>query len=453
MQANVAEPDTIAAVATPPGVGGIGVVRVSGARVPAIAKAVVDTRLAPRQALLTNFRDKGGHAIDRGLALYFPAPASYTGEHVLELQGHGGPVVMDLVLARVLELGARLARPGEFSERAFLNDKLDLAQAEAVADLIESGSREAARAAMRSLQGEFSRRIQTLSEALIGLRVHVEAALDFPAEDIDFLDDHALVQRCAEIRRQVQACSASAQQGVLLNEGMTVVITGAPNVGKSSLINCLAGFDTAIVTAVPGTTRDVLRERIHIQGMPLHIVDTAGLQETSDVVEQEGIKRAWAQIAQADLILLVTDAARPGDKAPDAIRARLPTGVPCDIVRNKIDLCEEPAGIVDTDAAACVSLSAKYGTGVELLRERMLQRMGYRQSEAGTLIARRRHLHALHYAEQHLDAAHAQLADCADAALIAEELKLAQRSLGEIVGEFTSDELLGRIFSTFCIGK
>ncbi|MDH3713336.1 MAG: tRNA uridine-5-carboxymethylaminomethyl(34) synthesis GTPase MnmE [Gammaproteobacteria bacterium] len=449
----MAELDTIAAIATPAGVGGIGIVRISGTRVPEIAQQVLARPAAARQAVLTNFLDSHGNAIDQGLALYFPAPASYTGEHVLELHGHGGPVVLDLLLAMVLKHGARLARPGEFSERAFLNDKLDLAQAEAVADLIESGSREAARAAMRSLRGEFSERIRSLSQALIEMRVQVEAALDFADEDIDFLDDETLVHRCAQVHARVSECFASAQQGVLLSEGMTVVITGAPNVGKSSLINCLAGFDTAIVTDVPGTTRDVLRERIHVDGMPLHIVDTAGLQETADLVEQEGIKRAWAQIEQADLILLVTDATRPVDNLHAEIQARLPAGVPCDIVRNKIDLCDELPGVYDAGAETVISISAKYGTGIELLRERMLECMGYRHNDADTLIARRRHLQALQHTEEHLASAQTQMQARADAGLIAEELRLAQRYLGEILGEFTTDDLLGRIFSTFCIGK
>lgn len=449
----MAEPDTIAAVATPPGVGGIGIVRISGTRVPDITRTVLGHQAPPRKALLTKFLDTNGEAIDQGLALYFPAPASYTGEHVLELHGHGGPVVMDLLLARVLELGARLARPGEFSERAFLNDKLDLAQAEAVADLIESGSREAARAAMRSLQGDFSARIKALSDGLMELRVQVEATLDFADEDIDFLDDETLVQRCAAVHARVGECHAGAQQGVLLNEGMTVVITGAPNVGKSSLINCLAGFDTAIVTDVPGTTRDVLRERIHIRGMPLHIVDTAGLQQTTDIVEQEGIKRAWAQIEQADLILLVIDATQPDENLHAEIKVRLPADVPCDIVRNKIDLCDELPGVDDAGEHAVVSISARYGDGIELLCERLLQRMGYRHNDAGTVIARRRHLQALQQTGEHLASALAQLQARDDAGLIAEELRLAQRCLSEIVGEFTSDDLLGQIFSTFCIGK
>ncbi len=449
----MAEPDTIAAVATPPGVGGIGIVRLSGPRVPAIAQAVAGRAIAPRRAQLATFRDADGTAIDQGLALYFPAPASYTGEHVLELQGHGGPVVMDLLLARVVGLGARLARPGEFSERAFLNGKLDLAQAEAVADLIESGSRAAARAAMRSLQGEFSTRIEALSEALIALRVHIEAALDFADEDIDFLGDETLLHRSADLQARIAACLTGAEQGVLLNEGMTVVITGAPNVGKSSLINCLAGFEAAIVTDVPGTTRDVLRERIHVRGLPLHIVDTAGLQETADVVEQEGIRRAWEQIERADLILLVTDATHPAGRAPDAIQAQLPAAVPVEIVRNKIDLCDEPPGVEDNGATPVVSISAKHGTGVDLLRERLLQRMGYRHNEAGALIARRRHVSSLRQAQAHLREAHALLAARGDAGLIAEALQLAHRRLGEIVGEFTNDDLLGRIFSTFCIGK
>ncbi len=336
--------DTIAAIATPPGRGGIGVVRVSGPLSAAIAEAVCSALPSPRQAAFRRFRASNGETLDQGIALYFPAPRSFTGEDVLELQGHGGPVVMDLLLKRVVELGARLARPGEFSERAFLNDKLDLAQAEAVADLIASTTAEAARAALHSLQGDFSQRIHALVEALIQLRLYIEAAIDFPEEEIDFLADGVIAARLQKLRERLTALQAAAGQGRLLRDGMTVVIAGRPNAGKSSLLNQLAGRETAIVTDIPGTTRDVLRELISIDGMPLHIIDTAGLRDSPDVIEQEGVRRAWAEIGNADRILLLVDD-REGFAAEDhTVREQLPTATGVTVIYNKIDLSgREPA--------------------------------------------------------------------------------------------------------------
>ncbi len=439
------ELDTIAAIATPPGRGGIGVVRVSGPAAEELAVALCNRVLPERRAVLSGFRAADGSLIDRGLALLFRAPHSFTGEHVLELHGHGGPVVMDMLLARVVELGARQARPGEFSERAFLNDRLDLAQAEAVADLIESASEEAARAAMRSLQGEFSERVRRLGEQLVQLRAYLEAALDFADEDLDLLADPEVRERVERLDAQLAQTLSMARQGVVLGEGLTVVIAGAPNVGKSSLVNRLAARDTAIVTSVPGTTRDVLRERIHIGGLPLHILDTAGLRSSDDPVEREGIARAWRHIDEADLVVLVGDAT----ERDAALRARLPPHVPVLEVRNKIDLTDEAPARAD----GRVSLSALTGAGLDLLREELHARAGYRPAETGVLSARRRHLVALEAARAHLGRAASSLREHGDSALIAEELALAHRRLGEITGEFTSEDLLGEIFSRFCIGK
>ncbi|HXH03998.1 MAG TPA: tRNA uridine-5-carboxymethylaminomethyl(34) synthesis GTPase MnmE [Candidatus Competibacteraceae bacterium] len=445
--------DTIAAIATPPGRGGVGIVRVSGPAVPAITTALLGALPQPRYASFRRFRDAQGRAIDEGLALYFPAPHSYTGESVLELHGHGGPVVMDLLLERVLELGARLARPGEFTERAFLNDRLDLAQAEAVADLIDAGTREAARAALGSLEGAFSQRVQALVEGLIELRVYVEAAIDFPEEELDFLADGQIQARLDALRGALAELLASAHQGRLLRDGMTVVIAGRPNAGKSSLLNALAGFDAAIVTDIPGTTRDVLRERISIDGMPLHVVDTAGLREAADVVEREGIRRAWAEIERADRVLVVIDQSTAEPAAEAELLARLPPGLGVTRVYNKIDLSGHAPALEEPDGAhAAVYLSAQSGAGLDLLRRHLKRCMGYQSSGTGLFSARRRHLDALRRAGECLERAAGQLAVRAGE-LVAEELRLAQQALGEITGELTSDELLGRIFSSFCIGK
>ena len=444
---------TIAALATPPGRGGIGVIRVSGPLAATIAREILGEVPRPRRALLRTFRDAAGQAIDTGLALYFSSPASFTGEDVLELHGHGGPVVMDMLLARILQLGARMAEAGEFSRRAFLNDKLDLAQAEAIADLIDSGSVEAARAALRSMQGEFSVAVNSLTEAVTETRMHVEAAIDFPEEEIDFLADTALraridgaIELCAQI-------AARARQGALLREGMTVVIAGRPNAGKSSLLNRLAGYDAAIVTAIPGTTRDVLRERIAIDGMPLHIADTAGLRDEADIVEAEGIRRARQEMTRADRILYVVDGQRGAAPADvDRELAALPSDVPVTLVINKIDLLALTSRYEQSQPPR-LYVSAITGEGMDLLREHLKECMGFQGADAGTISARRRHLDALARADRHLQEARRQLLEQRAGELMAEELRQAQQALAEITGEFTSDDLLGRIFSTFCIGK
>lgn len=445
--------DTIAAVATPPGRGGVSIVRLSGPAVPQIAPQLLGHLPAPRFAALRTFLGEDATPLDSGIALYFPAPASFTGEDVLELHAHGGPIITDLLLARVLGLGARLARPGEFSRRAFLNDKLDLTQAEAIADLIDSGSVEAARAALRSMQGEFSDAVRSLTEAVIEARMHVEAAIDFPEEEIDFLAD---TQLHARVHNAITLCTqiiANARQGALLREGMTIVIAGKPNAGKSSLLNRLAGYSAAIVTDIPGTTRDILRERIHIDGMPLHILDTAGLRDETDVVEAEGIRRARDEMQKADRILYVVDAtAGASAQAIEAEICSLPSRVPVSIVINKIDLI----GVIsryEQSSPPRIELSATSGEGMDLLRQHLKECVGFQGAEAGTLSARRRHLDALAQAVRHLSEAAHQLKERRAGELVAEELRQAQRALNEITGEFTSDDLLGRIFSSFCIGK
>ncbi|MAT66510.1 MAG: tRNA uridine-5-carboxymethylaminomethyl(34) synthesis GTPase MnmE [Gammaproteobacteria bacterium] len=443
--------DTIAAIATPAGRGGVGIVRLSGPDVPQIATDWLGRLPAPRRAELHSFRATDGSAIDQGIALYFPAPHSFTGEHVLELHGHGGPVVMDLLLARALELGARLARPGEFSERAFLNDKLDLAQAEAIADLIDSATAEAARAAVRSLEGEFSNRIHELVEGLIQLRMYVEAAIDFPEEEIDFLADAGITDRLRRLTEQFDELQAGARQGRLLREGMRLVIAGRPNAGKSSLLNALAGRESAIVTPIAGTTRDVLREHIQIDGMPLHVIDTAGLRESEDEVEREGVRRAWHEIEQADRLLLVIDSRAGFTEEDQAILDRLPHALAHTLVWNKVDLTDDAPGL-DAERNE-VRLSAATGAGLEPLREHLKACMGYVNAEAGGFIARRRHLDALTRARQHLEQGREALQVHRAGELMAEELRLAQTALGEITGEFSSDDLLGRIFTSFCIGK
>ncbi len=447
------EADTIAAIATPPGRGGVGIVRVSGPRAAAIAAAMLQQMPRPRRAEYLPFVDAEGAVIDEGIALYFPAPNSFTGEDVLELQGHGGPVVMDLLLAAVLKQGARIAQPGEFSQRAFLNDKIDLAQAEAIADLIDSASEQAARAALRSLQGEFSQRIHELVEALVMLRMFVESAIDFPEEEIDFLAEGDVVGRLRTIREQLLAVQASARQGNLLREGMTIVLAGQPNAGKSSLLNALAGREAAIVTEIPGTTRDVLREYVHIDGMPLHVIDTAGLRDSEDPVEREGVRRAWAEIERADGVLLIVDARDGVTAADQAIVQRLPSQLPLTLVYNKIDLTNTAADIQREGAATHIRLSAMNGTGLDLLRGHLKQMMGYQSVGEHGFTARRRHLDALNRAAEHLEAGLAQLQQFHAGELVAEELRIAQEALGEITGAFDADELLGRIFSSFCIGK
>jgi tRNA modification GTPase len=445
-------PDTIAAIATPPGRGALGVVRVSGPETPRIAAAVLGALPAPRSACLRRFLEADGSPIDLGLALYFPDPASFTGETVLELQCHGGAFVLDRLLERVLALGARAARPGEFTERAFLNGKMDLAQAEAVADLIDAGSAAAARAAVRSMQGEFSVRIHGVQSLLTELRAFVEAAIDFPDDEIDFLSESALGERLRALFAAFDALAAAARQGVLLREGLHVVIAGKPNAGKSSLLNRLVGEDIAIVTALPGTTRDVLRQQVHIDGLPVILIDTAGLRAPADPAEEEGIRRAWAETRRADRVLYVRDASLTDDALPEQLEG-LPPHVPITWVGNKIDLLGMPPRVEVRAGATQVYLSARTGEGLELLRAHLKSSAGYDSPGSGTVSARRRHLDALDRARALVERAAETLRSERAFELFAEELRLAQRALGEITGEFTSEDLLGKIFGNFCIGK
>jgi len=450
--------ETIAAVATAQGRGGVGIVRVSGPLAGQLAQAICQRQLQPRYAHYGPFFADAQQVLDEGLALYFPGPNSFTGEDVLELQGHGGPVVLDLLLRRCVQLGARLARPGEFSERAFLNDKLDLAQAEAIADLIEASSEQAARNALRSLQGEFSRRVHGLTERLISLRIYVEAAIDFPEEEIDFLADGHVLGLLDGVRADLDGVLREAGQGALLRDGMTVVIAGRPNAGKSSLLNALAGREAAIVTEIAGTTRDVLREHIHIDGMPLHVVDTAGLRATEDQVERIGVERALKAIGEADRILLVVDATAPEADDPFALWPEFldqrPDPAKVTLIRNKADLSGEAIVLeACNDGHITISLSARSTEGLDLLREHLKACMGYEQTAESSFSARRRHLEALRQAATHLEHGHAQLTLAGAGELLAEDLRMAQQALGEITGAFSSDDLLGRIFSSFCIGK
>jgi len=442
--------DIIAAVATAPGRAGIGIVRISGARLADFCERIVNRRLTPRRAILADFLGAEGDVIDRGIALFFAAPHSYTGEDVLELQGHGGPVVLQLLLRRCLELGARLAEPGEFTRRAYLNDKLDLAQAEAVADLIDASTARAAQCALRSLQGAFSERIEGLTRSLIELRALAEATLDFPEEDIEFLQRPDAEERLTAIRTELAKVQQASQQGSLLREGMHVVLAGRPNVGKSSLLNRLAGEDLAIVTEIPGTTRDAIRQSINVSGVPAHIIDTAGLRDSTDPVEKLGIARTWAAIERADLVLLVIDASGGETGGDEAILTRLPGSLPCIRVMNKIDLIARAPAAEHRDGTPVVWLSAKTGEGIELLRRALLEAVGWQGEGEGLFMARERHLQALSAAQGHLERA-AQVARQPE--LLAEELRLAQVALGAITGEFTADDLLAEIFSRFCIGK
>ncbi|MCY1265452.1 tRNA modification GTPase MnmE [compost metagenome] len=450
--------ETIAAVATAQGRGGVGIVRVSGPRARIIGITLSGREPAPRHAHYGPFHADDGEVIDEGLLLYFPGPNSFTGEDVLELQGHGGPVVMDMLLQRCLELGARQARPGEFSERAFLNDKLDLAQAEAIADLIEASSAQAARNAVRSLQGEFSRRVHGLTEKLIQLRIYVEAAIDFPEEEIDFLADGHVLGQLDQVRDELAGVLREAGQGALLRDGMTVVIAGRPNAGKSSLLNALAGREAAIVTDIAGTTRDVLREHIHIDGMPLHVVDTAGLRSTEDHVEKIGVERALKAIGEADRVLLVVDNTAPEAADPFALWPEFlderPSPARVTLIRNKADLSTSPIGIEQSaDGHVTLTLSARSGDGLDLLREHLKACMGFEQTAESSFSARRRHLEALRKAGECLEHGRSQLTLSGAGELLAEDLRMAQQALGEITGAFSSDDLLGRIFSSFCIGK
>jgi tRNA modification GTPase len=448
----MSDTDTIAAIATPPGRGGVGIIRISGVDCQRIGGRILSQLPPHRHAQYQPFHALDGSVIDEGIAIYFPGPHSFTGEDVLELQAHGGPVILDMLLSECLQAGARLARPGEFSERAYLNDKLDLAQAEAIADLIDASSEQAARAAVRSLQGEFSKRINDLLTELIELRMYIEAAIDFPEEEVDFLADQQLQQRMQQLDQHLQALLQATQQGALLHEGMTVVIAGQPNAGKSSLLNALAGIDRAIVTHVPGTTRDVLHEHIQLNGLPVHIIDTAGLRQTDDEVEKIGIERAWTEIEKADRILLVIDD-RDGLTDEDKhIQQQLPTGPGLTVVRNKCDLSGKPPSI-QTEPVTEICLSAKFQQGLDLLRQHLMDCVGYQASGEGEFIARRRHLHALQKTAAHVAESYKQLTQAKAGELAAEELRTAQQHLSTITGEFSSDDLLGKIFSSFCIGK
>ena len=442
--------DTIAAIASAPGAAGVGVLRVSGPAAPAIAQTLLGRAPQPRHAHFAAFRDGAGELIDRGLLLYFPAPASYTGEHVLELQGHGSAVLLDALLRRCCELGARLARPGEFTERAFLNGKLDLAQAEAVADLIAARSQAGARAALQSMEGVFSRKVGALLQALIALRVHIEAAIDFPEEEIDFLADPAITAQLAKLRRELADLLREAQRGVRLNDGLKVAIIGRPNAGKSSLLNALAGSDRAIVTPIAGTTRDVLRESLSLDGIVLELTDTAGLRDTEDEVEREGVRRAHGELQRADVALLVTAAAHAG--ADLAFFAALPSQVERIVLVNKIDRDGLAAHDEWRESVYWLWASARTGDGLDLLRDHLKHVAGAGSGE-GAFSARRRHVLALQSVRDHLDRTAAILATTRAGELAAEELRQAQHALGEITGHYSSDDLLGAIFSSFCIGK
>jgi len=442
--------DTIAAIATPPGNGGVGIIRISGTLVTEISKQLLNKSLIPRYALFSSFLDADGSIIDSGISLYFPAPASYTGEDILELQGHGGSVVLDMLLRRVISLGARLANPGEFTERAFLNNKLDLAQAEAVADLIESSTEQSVRSAQKSMQGVFSAQVNELVTELTELRIYVEAAIDFVDEEIDFLTDGVVENRLIRLLQGIQKIQKTAQQGRLLRDGMTVVLAGKPNAGKSSLLNALAGHEAAIVTDIAGTTRDVLRERIQLDGMPLHIIDTAGLRESGNSIEKEGIRRAHEEIRKADKILLLIDAREP--ETEDLLKT-LPANIDITKVYNKIDLLSIAPEIRQTEVGYSCYLSIKTGEGMDLLKQHLKQSVGFNEATGNVFIARRRHIEALRKSYESVASALNQLQVSQAGELVAEDLRQAQMSLAEITGTVTSDDLLGKIFSSFCIGK
>lgn len=451
--------DTIVAIATAPGRGGVGILRLSGERALSIGRELTGKNFKPRHAHFARIRDASGRFLDSGIALYFPAPHSFTGEDVVELQAHGGPVIMDLLLSACIAAGARQARPGEFSERAYLNDKLDLTQAEAIADLINSTTEQAALNASRSLQGEFSRQINTLVELVTQLRVYVEAAIDFPEEEIDFIEDGQVRARLQGIVMQLESVLDAARQGTLVQEGMKLVIAGRPNAGKSSLLNALSGQDTAIVTPIEGTTRDVLREHIQIDGLPLHIVDTAGLRDSGDAVEREGIRRAWTEMETADHILLVVDGSDPAHDSDDPaiiwpeIQQHLTREIPVTVVHNKCDLSQRAPELTTTAGRAVIELSAKTGAGLSLLKKHLKACMGYAENAEGSFSARRRHLAALERAMQSLQTGQYQLENQGAGELLAEDLRQCQQHLGEITGAVSSDQLLGEIFSSFCIGK
>ncbi len=441
--------DTIAAIATPPGNGGVGIIRISGVSAFEIAKQLTNKSFLPRQALFTSFRDEDKTVIDSGILLYFPNPSSYTGEDTIELQGHGGIIVLGMLLKRVLSLGARLANPGEFTERAFLNNKLDLAQAEAVADLIESSTEQSVRSAQKSMQGVFSEQINELVDELTELRVYVEAAIDFVDEEIDFLSDGVVEKKIIDILERIKKIQKTAQQGQLLRDGMTVVLAGKPNAGKSSLLNALAGHEAAIVTDIAGTTRDILKEHIQIDGMPLHIIDTAGLRESNDIVEKEGIRRAHEEIKQADKVLLLIDST---DSDIDSVINTLPSNLNITKIYNKIDLLGREPEIIENKDETQIYLSVKKGEGMELLINYLKNSVGFNGETDDVFIARKRHLEALTQGHKFVKSALLQLQNKAEE-LVAEDLRQAQNGLSEITGAFSSDDLLGKIFSSFCIGK
>ncbi len=443
-------PDTIAAIATASGAGGIGVVRVSGPAVQLIAAQVLGSCPAPRHASYLDFKQANGDLIDRGIAIFYPNPHSYTGEDVLELQAHGGTALMQILLARCIALGARQAEPGEFTRRAYLNDKIDIAQAEAVADVINAATIEAAKSAVRSLSGEFSQRINALLLKLIDLRMFVEACLDFPEEEIDFITQGRVAEKLASIITELNSVFSKAKQGSLLREGINVVLVGQPNVGKSSLMNQLAGEEIAIVTSIAGTTRDTIKNAIQINGVPLHVIDTAGLRETDDEVEKFGIARTWRAAESANIALLLVDAAHGITETEKSILARLPQEIRKIWVHNKIDVANELPLAKEINGAMHIYLSAKTGAGLELLKSHLLKLAGYENNSEGVFMARARHLEALLKVETHLSIAGQQIKS---AELLAEELRISQAALGSITGEFTPDDLLGEIFSKFCIGK
>jgi tRNA modification GTPase len=454
--------DTIAAITTPLGRGGVGIIRVSGPLVQNITKQILGKQISPRYAYYGSFLAEDGSTLDQGIALFFPNPNSFTGEDILELQAHGGSIVLQCLLDRVIVLGAKLAEPGEFSKQAFLNDKMDLTQAEAIADLIDASSEQAAKSALKSLQGAFSKQINSLVEQLIKLRIFVEAAIDFPEEEINFLNDGKVAKQLQAILEQLSRTFKSAQQGVLLSEGMSVVILGRPNTGKSSLLNLLSGKDSAIVTSIAGTTRDIIKEQIQIDGMPLHILDTAGLREAADEVEQIGIQKAWDAIKDADQILVMVQAGENVTNIDDedkAILSKLPSHIPVTLIYNKIDLVGIKPKIKQLTENICghqetaIWLSAKQPLGLDILKEHLKTSIGFTQTTEGVFIARKRHLNALSSALDFVKTGQQQLEECAAGELLAEDLRQAQHALDKITGKFTSEDLLAEIFSSFCIGK
>jgi len=447
---NITHQDTIAAIATPSGNGGVGIIRISGKQAKTIAETLVKKSLQPRHAHYAAFYDIDDSVLDSGIALFFPNPASFTGEDTVEIQGHGGSMILDMLLKRILSLGCRLANPGEFSERAFLNNKIDLAQAEAIADLIESSTEQSARSAQKSMQGVFSNQVNNLVEELIELRIYVEAAIDFVDEEIDFLGDGVVEKRIIRLVDTLKTIRSTAQQGRLLRDGMNVVLAGKPNAGKSSLLNALAGHEAAIVTDIAGTTRDILKERIQIDGMPLHIIDTAGLRDSDNAVEQEGIRRAHAEIQNADRVLLLIDA---NDPNPDELLSSFPKHIQLTKVYNKIDLINASPRLEETATGTAIYVSIKQGLGMDLLNQHLKQSVGFDANADNVFIARRRHIEALESSADFVQNALMQLQETQAGELVAEDLRQAQNHLSEITGTFTSDDLLGKIFSSFCIGK